>query len=191
MPRLGACMSLAQGRQHRGRILRSEGYAVAHRVLDLNRGYRCGNVIKIALRVRLFEIDGRWKLFVLHGDERGGPTCRAASALRMPDLRLQRRHWDFIRVAVQRQFERARLDTVVEFRRSPVEIHVIDVPRTDAGFLESQLNGAGRFFTTLLQTHSMEGFAGRAIAGNLSVDVRAARLGSLVLLHHEHPRAFS
>src|SRR5215472_3047239 len=36
----------------------------------------------------------------------------------------------------------------------------------------------------------MESFAGRTVAGDLGVDVRAAGLGAFVLFHNEHPRAF-
>src|ERR1019366_6994213 len=39
------------------------------------------------------------------------------------------------------------------------------------------------------QTHPMIGFAGGTVAGDLAVNVRAARLGPLHLFHHEEPRA--
>src|ERR1039458_8300810 len=39
----------------------------------------------------------------------------------------------------------------------------------------------------LFQTHAVIGFAVRAVARDLSVNVRAARLGPLHLFHHEEP----
>src|SRR5262249_41359191 len=75
--------------QHQRGVLGSERDAVAHCVLDLNHAPGRGNVVQVALRIRLFKINGGWKLVVLHRDQRCRHACGSAGALGMPDLRLE------------------------------------------------------------------------------------------------------
>src|ERR1022692_1644184 len=86
------------------------------------------------------------------------------------------------------EFHGARLDPVVEFRGGAVIVDVLHVARRDAALFETDADGPRRLFAALFQTHPVIGLAGGAIAGDLAVYVRAARLGPLHLFHHEEPR---
>ena len=59
-------------------------------MLDLNYSSWGWDVVEIALRIRMFEIEGGRDLIVLHRDESGGDSCGAARTLRVADLRLER-----------------------------------------------------------------------------------------------------
>src|ERR1035438_9585928 len=86
------------------------------------------------------------------------------------------------------EFHGTRLDPVVEFRGGAVIVDVLHVARRDAALFETDADGPRRLFAALFQTHPVIGLAGGAIAGDLAVYVRAARLGPLHLFHHEEPR---
>src|SRR5215813_5593502 len=79
-------VSLTHAAQHQRRILGSEGYAVAHSVLDLSFAAGFGHVVKVAIGIGLFQIDGRGELVVLHGDQRGRHAGGATGSLRVADL---------------------------------------------------------------------------------------------------------
>lgn len=55
-------------------------------MLDLNYSSWGWDVVEIALRIRMFEIEGGRDLIVLHRDESGSDSCGAARTLRMTDL---------------------------------------------------------------------------------------------------------
>src|SRR5580765_7620435 len=98
---------LAYAPQYQRGILRPKRNAVAHCVLDLRRAANFRDVVQIAVRIGLFQINRRRNLVVLHGDERSGDTRGAAGALRVSNLGLERRHWDLVSMVAQRQLERA------------------------------------------------------------------------------------
>ena len=54
----------------------------------------------------------------------------------------------------------------------------------------ARADGARRLFAALFQAHAVEGLAGGAVAGDLAVDVRAARLRLLHFFEDEEPGAF-
>src|SRR5262249_55039336 len=113
--------------QYQGRILRSEGDAVAHGMLYLKRTPGLGHVVQVAFGVRLFQIDGGRELVVLHRDQRGGDAGCAACPLRVADLRFQGRHRHFIGMAVESQLESPRLDAIVEFSGGAVKVYIVDI----------------------------------------------------------------
>src|SRR5260370_13247729 len=91
-------------------------------------------------------------------------------------------------MAVGGEVHGARLDPVVELGGSAVIVDILHVAGLDTTLLEGHANGARRLFAALFQPHAVIGFAGRAVAGDLAVNVRPARLGPLHLFHHEEPR---
>src|SRR5258707_10017903 len=94
--RLSHSAWLTYAAQYQGRVLRSKGNAVAHRVLYLCGPANFGNVIKVAVGIRFFQVDGGRNLVVLHGDECSGDTRGATGALRVSNLGFECRHRDFI-----------------------------------------------------------------------------------------------
>src|SRR5437899_2949537 len=102
--------------QHQRRILRAERDAIADRMFDLCFPADIGHIIEVASGIRLLQVDRGRQLVVLHRDQRGCNPRGAARALRMPDLRLQGRHWNLVRMIAERKLERARLDAIVEIR---------------------------------------------------------------------------
>ena len=156
-------------------------------MLDLRSAANFRNVIKIAVGIGLFQVDGGRNLVVLHGNQSSGDTRGATGALRVSNLGFQPRHRNFIRMVAQCQLERACFDAVIQVGRCAVQVHVLHVFRSDAGFFHSQANSAGGLFAAFLQTHAMEGLTRRAIAGDLGIDVSAAGACMLVFFQHKHP----
>ena len=74
-----------------------------------------GNIVEIAQRIWTIEVESRRNLPALHGDDSSRDSRRSACALRMSDLRFQRRHRNPVRPFLpQSQFQGARFDAVVE-----------------------------------------------------------------------------
>ena len=96
------------------------------------------DVIKIAVRIGFFQVDRRWNLVVLHGDERSGDTRGATGALRVSNLGFERRHRNFVSMIAQRQLERARLNAIIQIGRGAVQVYVLNVFGADARFLHGQ-----------------------------------------------------
>ena len=85
------------------------------------------------------------------------------------------------------EFDGPGLNTVVQLRRSAVIVNVIDLFRLHAGFLQGQLNCAGRFLTALFQPHAMVRIARRAVSADFAVNSRAALYGATGRLQYEKP----
>src|SRR4051794_36290870 len=145
-------------------------------MFDLGATTDIGDVVEVALGIGLLEVDGGRYLSVLHGDERGSDTGSATCALRVADLGFQSRHRDVVGVVAESELERARLDAVVEFGGRAVQVDIIHVGGGDACVRHCHANCARRFFATFFQAHTMKGFAGGAVAGDLGVNGGTARL---------------
>ena len=79
---------------------------------------------------------------------------------------------------------RAKLDGVGH-GRGAVGVDVVDVVRRDAGALDRRVHAAERAVAVLGRRRDVEGVARQAVADQFGVDLRAARLGVLVLLEHD------
>ncbi len=117
---------------------------------------------------------------VAHGQHREGRLDRAGGAQQMADRRLGRRHRDLARRLAQQPLDRAELDLVAQRRRGAVGVDVVDVGRVDARMADRRLHGAEAAVAVLGRRGDVVGVAGEAIADDLGVDLRAARLGVLV-----------
>src|SRR4029077_3342706 len=115
-----------------------KAHAVADGMLNLRSSSHVVTVFKIALRVRLFEVDRRRNLAVLHGDQRGCQASRTARALGMSDLRLQSRHWDFLGTITKSQLERSSFHTIVHLSGSSVQVHVVNVLGCQSGLFKRE-----------------------------------------------------
>src|SRR6185369_17367873 len=118
------CLNLSSMLDHNRTVLRAEADTVAER--DIYAGFArfVGDVIEITIRIRLVEVYRWWDLVCMHCAERCRQTSRTTCTLRMSDLRLRRRHRNARCMAVQRQLQGARLNSIVEQRRRAVEVHV-------------------------------------------------------------------
>ena len=106
----------------------------------------------------------------------------------MSDHRLRRRAGQVVRALAERDFHGARLDAVVQIGRSAVVVDVADVTGINTGVFDRQLHRPRRLFARFVHAHAMMRVARRAVAPDFGVDLRAARTGGLLALHHEHPR---
>ena len=92
--------------------------------------------------------------------------------------------------APQSEFQGSGFHAVVHFGRGAVKVYVVDIFGGDVCFFESQGDGAGGFFGRIAHAHSMEGFAGRSVAGDLGIDAGAAGAGVDVVFEDKHPGTF-
>src|SRR5581483_5094202 len=56
--------------EHQGRVLRSEGNAVAHRMFDRGSSPLSGDIIEITFRIDILQVNRGRYLLMMHGDER-------------------------------------------------------------------------------------------------------------------------
>src|ERR1035437_2824973 len=91
--------------QQQRRILTAEGDAIGHCVLNVHAAGDIRDVVQVALRVGLLNVDGRMHHAIPHGQQRSRYACRTARSLGMPDQALQRRSRELIGVAVEGEFQ--------------------------------------------------------------------------------------
>src|SRR5437764_8937138 len=89
--------------QNQRRILGTKADAVAQRMLDAGFSPNIRNIVEIAIRIRLVQVDGRGNLAVFHCNQCCCDARSAACALSMADLRLQSRHWDLVSMIAESQ----------------------------------------------------------------------------------------
>src|SRR5580704_3889156 len=108
----------------------------------------------------------------------------------MSDLRLESRHRNTTRKPSQSEFHSTGLDAIVHLCGGAVKVDVLNVLGSDAGFFESQSDGAGGFFRRVAHADPMERLAGRSIPGDFGVDAGAPGASMDVVLQNKHPGAF-
>src|ERR1700756_2934275 len=99
--------------ENQSRIFRTKGNAVTHRVFNLCIAPRDRHIVEVTDGIRVLEVDGGRNLVALHSHNGCGASGRAASALRVADLRLERRHGDIASALAQGEFQCLRLDAII------------------------------------------------------------------------------
>ena len=100
---------------------------------------------------------------------------------------LRRRDRDSARnLLTDRQLDHARLARVAERGRRAVGVDVVDLLRIDAGVRKRVLHRAGRMFAGRVRLGDVRRVGGEPVADELCVDLRAARLGVVEPLEHQH-----
>ena len=87
--------------------------------------------------------------------------------------------------------DRAQFDLVAKGRGGAVGVDVVDVRGLDARVADGAAHRAEAAVAIIGGGGNVVGVAGQAVANNLGVDLRAAGLGVLVFLKHQHPGAFT
>src|SRR5207247_4061111 len=100
-------------RSHQRRVLRSKPYTVTYSVLDRRPSSGIRHIIEVAFRVCEVQINRGRNTSVLHGNQCGRNTGRATRALSVTDLRLERRHWNVIRIIAECQLKSTRFHAIV------------------------------------------------------------------------------
>src|ERR1044072_1737023 len=118
---------------HECAVFRTEADAIAERGPDGRLTCFVGDIVEIAVGIRFLEIDRRRNSVRVHRAERGSETSGATPSLWMADLRFRRRHRNPRGVAVERAFQRAGFNAVVQNRRRAVKINVSDAFRFEPG----------------------------------------------------------
>src|SRR5438105_9799575 len=80
-------------------VLATETERVGHRDLDLVATWFIRHVVQIALRVRMFQVDGRVNDPVVDAEDRGNRFDRSGGTEQMADHRLGARDGDLLRVS--------------------------------------------------------------------------------------------
>src|SRR5207248_1923927 len=83
------------------------------------------------------------------------------------------------------------LGLVVQLRRRPVGVDVVDVLRTDVRVLERLRHGACGTVSILFGHHDVKGIVGHGEADDLAEDLGPAALGVLERLQDQHARALA
>src|SRR5215510_2763359 len=161
---------------HQRAVFRTEANTVAKGDLYATFTRFVGNVVEITVRIRFIEVYSRRDLICVHRAQRRAEAGRATRALWMSDLRFGGRHRNARGLAIERAFQGARLDPIVQHSRSAVQVDVVDVLRLATRIFESESHCARRFVTVFSQTNAVIGIAGSAVTEDLGVNVRAAIL---------------
>src|SRR6266850_64783 len=173
------------------RILGSEADAIRQRIAHPGLARNQGNVIEIALRVRVFEIQRRWNQAFAHGKQNGAQAGGAAGALRMSEHGLRRAHRNARSHFAKAAPDGSRFDAIVELGGRAVEIHIVDVAAPQACIFKRHLHGAGRLDAGFVQTHAMVRIACRTVSHDLRIDPRATRLRGFFGLDDINPCALA
>ena len=144
------------------------------------------DVVEVALGILGLVVDRRRHLPVAHRERREDGLDRAGGAEAVTRRALRRRHRRPLRVLfAERLLDHARLRRVAERRRRRVRVDVADVRRLDAGVVERHPHRARRVLARRIGLRHVRRVRRDAVAGELAVDLRAARTRVLELLEHE------
>ena len=156
--------------------------------LDLLLPRLVRDVVEVARRIGRRLVDRRRQDPALEREDRedrldraGGAEAVAGRALRRGDRRAIRL------VLAERHLEHARLAGVAGRRRGAVRVDVADVLRLDAGVGERHRQRPGRVLAGRVGVGDVVRVGRDAVAEQLGVDLRPARLRVLELLDHDHP----
>src|SRR5215207_2954916 len=92
----------------------------------------------------------------------------------MSDQAFQRRTRELVGMTVERELGSAGLDAIVELGRGPMVVDVLHCLGSDACFIDSHTDRAGRLFAALFEADAMVCLASGSVSHNLAVDMRAS-----------------
>ena len=117
-------------------------------------------------------------------------SAAPARAEQMADRRFGRRHRNLRGGVADQALDRAELDRVGH-GRGAVRVDVVDVGRRKPGALERGSHAAEGAVAVLGRRGDVIGVAGQAVADDLGIDFRAARLGVLQLFEDDDAGALA
>ena len=149
-----------------------------------------GRIVQVALGVWGVEVDGRGDDTVAQGEDGCNGLRRAGRAEHVPVHRLRRTDVALVGEIAERDLAGLGLGQVVELGAGAVGIDVDAVLRgVEAGLPDGYRDALGLGGSVRPGCGHVVGVAGAAVAHHLGVDLRAARLGMLILLEDEHSGA--
>mmetsp|Transcript_39764 Transcript_39764/g.87296 ORF Transcript_39764/g.87296 Transcript_39764/m.87296 type:complete len:236 (-) Transcript_39764:576-1283(-) len=109
----------------------------------------------------------------------------------MPCRAFGRRDLHLVRMVAEDALVGHRLELVVEGRRGAVRVDVLHLLRRDAGRVHGEVEALGHALALGVGCGDVVRVAGGGVAGELAVDVRAARERVLLRLEEQHARALA
>src|SRR5439155_27207175 len=113
--------------QDEGDVLSAKPEAVGERHVDRSLTGHMGDVIEIALRIRVVEIDGRGEHAVADGQQADDRLDAAGGRDQVPHHALGAGDPDLVGVVPEGPLDGERLDRVVDGGAGPVRVDVVDV----------------------------------------------------------------
>src|SRR5690349_1702460 len=147
--------------------------------------------IKIAGFVRNLKVNCRRQPFTVDCERANRRLDRAGSAECVAVVTLRPAEGNFIGAISQHLLDRQRLSAVVERRRAPVSVHVVDLVGRHFRVLERQPHRARGLRSIGPWRGHVIGIVGHSVAKHLGVDRSPTRFGALVFLEYQDGRAFS
>jgi len=115
---------------------------------------------------------------------------RARAAQQMADRRLGARHRRARKIVAEHALCRRQLDRVGH-RRGAVRVDIVDVGRGHPRLAQRHAHRQLRALALRMRRGDVIGVARQTVTDYLGIDLRAARLGVLIFLEHDHPRALA
>src|SRR5205085_12598937 len=141
---------------------------------------------EIALRILDLVVDRRRQLAVADCEQRENRLDRPGCAATMPGRSLRRGDGRLARALLAEcHLDHARLARVAERRRRSVRVDVVDLRGIDPGVTECITHRTRGIFTSRVGLRDVRRVGGEPVAGDLRVDLRAARLCMLELLEYD------
>src|SRR5262245_10279800 len=148
-----------------------------------------GDVIEVAFGVGIFEVDCR-RQDLAADDQRGDSGFKPTGAAeQVAGHRFGRAGGQFVGMVAERGFDRVGLVLVADWRRCAVDVDVIDMARLDAGVLDRPQHNAAR--AVHVGQRDVERVRGHSVAGDFTINLRAAGLRVLQLFEQQNARALA
>mmetsp|Transcript_2854 Transcript_2854/g.8847 ORF Transcript_2854/g.8847 Transcript_2854/m.8847 type:complete len:364 (-) Transcript_2854:341-1432(-) len=179
------------GKEKRG-IVPAKAEVVRHDSLEpVDVLHRVGHVVEVEFRVGIVQIDRRRD--VAGGEHLDGDRGldRASRAEQVARHRLGARDLEPLRVLAKGALDRHRFELVVERRRRAVRVDVAHIRLCDARLHDRRLERGRQALAFGVRSGNVVRVARRAVAGELAVDPRAARLRVRLRLEQQRARALT
>src|SRR5204863_19645 len=138
-----------------------------------------------AILARIVEVERRRHDLVAQCQDAEDTLHCAGTAQQMADRRLGRAHRQAADRIAEEPADGPQFEFIAQRRRGAVRIDVIDVGKVEARLPHRHLHRAEGARALGMRRGHVIGIARQAIAHDLGIDLRAARLGMLIFLEHD------
>src|SRR6202140_4261594 len=156
--------------------------------VDASLATGVGNVVEVALRIGLFQVDRRRHELVMYVHNRDHRLNGAGGAEQVPVHRLRRRHRNGGGGLAEGGLHSARLRGIIELCRGAMGVDVPHLSSVLAGAMHRAHDTTPRPIAVGGRLRDVRRVSGRAVAGYLPVDARAPPARVLIFLEDDDAR---
>src|SRR5487761_1041575 len=176
---------------HERGVVTAKAERVRDHHLEVNLARLVGDVVEVAVRVGLIQVDRGREQPTVQGQHAGRGLDRAGRAEQVAVHGLGGADGELLRVLAEHCLDRLGLGYIAELGRGSVRVDIVHVGQLDPALLERPAHGADRALALGVRRGEVVHVGAGAISCELGQDLGPTPLGVLHIFKHEHHRALA